>query len=229
MSGVLDPWMVLVLIVLIVLFGLAGLAFFYFGEGRPRGGISTLTIRAVGIVFVVVAASLLAIIYESAVVAAVGLLGAVAGYLFGVSAAGSSESQASVGDISGDNAKVAGRDLVEKLESLNTVIDKYEAAVAEASGAQDCGYHVHEERLFRVADWSTSLEPTSEIALSHRRALLMFPPTEFRLLSVSTAVVSDFVHVVFVFAASSYPLDDVRLTLNAQTSDPETWPRDIGR
>lgn len=226
------PWMSLVLIALIVAFGATALAFFYFSGGKPSGGVSKLNIRAVGIVFVVVAAAVLAVVYESAVVAAVGLLGAVAGYLFGASAVESNESQANVGDISGDNAKVAGRDLVEKLESLSTVIDKYEATVGGAEAGSLHGHHIHEERIMRIGGWSTSVEPTSEIVRAHERALRDFPSPDFRLITVSTTGASDFIHVVFVFEARSYDPGTTASSLRSEGLGPpeeRATSRGIGR
>lgn len=210
----LTPWALLG----ILIFGFAALAYFYLNGGKPAGGVSKLSIRAVGIIFVLVAATALAIIYESAVVAAVGLLGAVAGYLFGApSAGGSSESSANVGDVSGDNARIAGRDLVEKqlvdrLESLNTTIQQF-ASTAPASGGAH-GMHVHEERVSRAGEWAYSPDGLSSIVQAYERALSRFPAPDFVLVSSAWSDVSDYAHVVFVFRAHAYPAGEIRSTLN---------------
>jgi hypothetical protein len=230
MSTGLDPWMNLVLIGFIVLLGGGGLAFFYFSGGKPHGGVTRLNIRAVGIVFVVVAAALLAVIYERAVVAAVGLLGAVAGYLFGASSGGDNESQVTTGDVSGDNAKIAGRDLIEKLESLSTTVESYGTTLASvAEAAEDHGFQVHEERIMRTDNWVYTHGVTSEIALAHTRALRKFPPPEYRLITVSTVNMSDFAHVVFVFAAATHARGEVLLSLDPIQPDEPRQQRSPGR
>ncbi|WEK12327.1 MAG: hypothetical protein P0Y48_07485 [Candidatus Microbacterium phytovorans] len=212
------PW----LLVLIAVFGLASLAFFFL-RTKKDAELSKLTIRAVGIVLVIVTAALLAVAYESAVVAAVGLLGAVAGYLFGSSSStGGNESQATVRDITGDDNRVAGRDIVERLdsaltkleslESLNANIEKFESTMV-ASDSPAHGYHVHEERIPAFGRWAANPAPVSDIARASERALTKFAPPYFRLVATSTIGVSDFIHVLFVFAAESYAAGEVQISL----------------
>ena len=63
-----------------ILGGIALLGTFW----RMHGGFGPFNLRAVGIVFIATIASLLALQDSAALTAAMGILGAIAGYLFGI-------------------------------------------------------------------------------------------------------------------------------------------------
>lgn len=217
-------------IVVIAVFGLASLGFFFATLRVGRDGISKTVVRAVGIVLVVVSAAVLAMIYESAVVAAVGLLGAVAGYLFGAGVSGgSTDSQANVGDVSGDNTKIAGRDLVEKalvdrMESLNTTIEQHSHSLASATGAARSGVHVHELKIL-AGDADARGSGQSGLVLAFGDVLRRFAQSGLGLISVSEGLQpprSDYLHFYFYFAVPGAEAGEVHTTS-------ETYDRPHGR
>jgi len=96
---------------------------------KMQGGFGPLNLRAVGLVLIAVLAALLAIAKSDNLTAAMGLLGAIAGYLFGAKAnSGNAQSGASrvdaVGASFGDNVRVAGRDLNETVNNINARVEE---------------------------------------------------------------------------------------------------------
>jgi hypothetical protein len=92
---------------------------------RMRGGFGPMNLRAVGIVLVAALASVLAIGKAETITAAMGILGAIAGYLFGAKPNKSEEEAASAGGgvdakraTFGNNAKVAGRDINDTVNNI---------------------------------------------------------------------------------------------------------------
>lgn len=96
---------------------------------KMKGGFGALNLRAVGLVLIAVLATLLAVAKSDNLTAAMGILGAIAGYLFGAKADSSStQSNDSRVDASGanfgDNARVAGRDLNETVNNINARVQE---------------------------------------------------------------------------------------------------------
>ncbi|MGK9148017.1 hypothetical protein KXS11_10370 [Plantibacter flavus] len=89
---------------------------FFFVMVLKRMRLSTIVIRAVGLVLVVIAVCALAIATQLDATAAVGVLGAVAGYLFGAGSSGDSGS-VTAGDV-GDGNTIVGRDLNQRVDAL---------------------------------------------------------------------------------------------------------------
>lgn len=94
---------------------------------KMKGGFGPLNLRAIGIVLIAVLASLLAIAKLENITAAMGILGAIAGYLFGAEAKESGGTGSSVGvDATdarfGDNARVAGRDINETINNIERML-----------------------------------------------------------------------------------------------------------
>ena len=91
---------------------------------RMKGGFGPLNLRAVGLVLIAVIAALLAVAKTDNLNAAMGILAAIAGYLFGANdRSNKKESSDSHLDASaatfGDNARLAGRDLNETVNNIN--------------------------------------------------------------------------------------------------------------
>jgi len=94
---------------------------------KMKGGFGPINLRAVGIVLIAVLASLLAIAKLDNITAAMGILGAIACYLFGAEAKEPSGTPSSIGvDAAdarfGDNAKVAGRDINETVNNIERML-----------------------------------------------------------------------------------------------------------
>lgn len=94
---------------------------------KMKGGFGPINLRAVGIVFIAVLASLLAIAKLDNITAAMGILGAIAGYLFGaeakeVTGAGASTGVNAADAQIGDNAKIAGRDINETVNNIERML-----------------------------------------------------------------------------------------------------------
>ncbi len=119
-------------VALIVIAAAGGFALsFFFVMVLKRIRISTITIRAVGIVVVVIAVCALAISAQLDSTAAVGVLGAVAGYLFGAGSSGDS-SAVSAGDV-GDGNTIVGRDLNQRVDELKAETVHLSQAVSSLS------------------------------------------------------------------------------------------------
>jgi len=96
---------------------------------RMRGGFGPMNLRAIGIVLIAALASLLAIGKSENLTAAMGILGAIAGYLFGAKSSESEDAAASAttgvnaqgAKISG-NSKVAGRDINETVNNIEKML-----------------------------------------------------------------------------------------------------------
>jgi len=91
---------------------------------RMKGGFGTTNLRAIGIVLIALFASVLAIAKTEDVSAALGILGAIAGYLFGTQSSGGASLSTKVGaDGSINNSKIAGRDINETINNLQAKVD----------------------------------------------------------------------------------------------------------
>jgi hypothetical protein len=94
---------------------------------KMKGGFGPINLRVIGIVLIAVLASLLAIAKNDNLTAAMGLLGAIAGYLFGTKEKdkGASDSFAGV-DASGarisGNSRIAGRDINETVNNIEKML-----------------------------------------------------------------------------------------------------------
>jgi hypothetical protein len=138
---------------------------------RMQGGFGPMNLRAVGIVLIAALASVLAIGNSENLTAAMGILGAIAGYLFGAKSTKSEEASASVGSAVsatgakfGDNAKVAGRDINETVHNIermlgdvqsmaNTTVKNLEVSIEEA----------RHRPLFRRKQESISWQPNDPV------------------------------------------------------------------
>lgn len=95
---------------------------------RMKGGFSPFNVKALGLVFIAVLAALLAVARSDHSTAALSILSAIAGYLFGANLeSGSTESNESRVDAAGanfgDNARVAGRDLNETVNNIHAQVE----------------------------------------------------------------------------------------------------------
>ncbi len=86
-----------------------------------------MNLRAIGIVLIAVLATLLAIAKLDNITAAMGILGAIAGYLFGAEAkdtsgSGSSTGVNATGAQVGDNARIAGRDINDTINNIESML-----------------------------------------------------------------------------------------------------------
>ncbi|QOJ19662.1 MAG: hypothetical protein HRU77_02460 [Gammaproteobacteria bacterium] len=96
---------------------------------KMKDGFGPLNLRAVGLVLIAVLATLLAIAKSDNLTAAMGILGTIAGYLFGAKTdSGNTQSSDShvdaLGANFGDNARVAGRDLNETVNNINAHVQE---------------------------------------------------------------------------------------------------------
>ena len=94
---------------------------------KMKGGFGPVNLRVVGIVLIAVLASLLAVAKSDNLTAAMGLLGAIAGYLFGTKAKEKAPSEGFTGVSAdsaqfGDNARVAGRDINETVHKIEKML-----------------------------------------------------------------------------------------------------------
>lgn len=95
---------------------------------KMKEGFGYFNLRVIGIILVSVIASLIAVVNKDALNATMGILGAIVGYLFGLhDSSKGSKSKSSV-DLKnssiGDNSNVIGRDLIQKIETLNSQLTK---------------------------------------------------------------------------------------------------------
>ena len=109
---------------------------------KMRGGFGPLNLRAVGLVLIAVLATLLAIAKSDNLTAAMGILGAIAGYLFGAKTdSGNAQSNTSRVDASGanfgDNSRVAGRDLNETVNNINARVQELGAILSQEGSKID--------------------------------------------------------------------------------------------
>jgi len=121
------------LVYIISIFGLVTLIGVFF---KMKPGIGIYNLRAIGIVLVATLSCLLALNDPKTLGAAMGILGAIAGYLFGaVETKKQDASSASTTDSKfGDNTKIAGRDINETIEKLEGSISNIEQAVIKQEG-----------------------------------------------------------------------------------------------
>ena len=95
---------------------------------RMKSGFGPMNLRIVGIVLIAVLATLMAIAKADTLNAAMGILGAIAGYLFGAKAENGQETNNSkvsaTGATFGDSARVAGRDINETVNNINARVQE---------------------------------------------------------------------------------------------------------
>lgn len=95
---------------------------------KMKGGFGPLNLRVTGLVLIAVLAALLAIAKSDNLNAAMGILGAIAGYLFGArteDGGSHNESEIAISDtVLGDNARVAGRDINETVNNINARVQE---------------------------------------------------------------------------------------------------------
>lgn len=96
---------------------------------KMKGGFGPVNLRAVGIVLIAVLVSILSVSKSGDLNAALGILGTIAGYLFGAKSSEDKNTFSSTGsslDASGsefgDNAKLAGRDINETVNNIQSQI-----------------------------------------------------------------------------------------------------------
>lgn len=96
---------------------------------KMKGGFGPVNLRAVGIVLIALLASIISLAKANDLNAALGILGTIAGYLFGANsvteknANGAGSSFDAGGSEFGDNAKLAGRDINETVNNIQSKID----------------------------------------------------------------------------------------------------------
>lgn len=128
---------------------------------KMKPGFGPMNLRVVGIVLVAFLSSILAISHPDTLNAAMGILGAIAGYLFGATDKEKSSPEGSVADASnstfGDNAKVAGRDINEtinniqgQLQALGNLVSKEGAKIDSIVAYQHELQHVAFEYLLNT-------------------------------------------------------------------------------
>ena len=94
---------------------------------RMKDGFGPNNLRVLGIVLIASLASLLAIAKADSLTAAMGLLGAIAGYLFGTKTKEKATSSSNIGVTAdgakfGDNARLAGRDINETVHKIERML-----------------------------------------------------------------------------------------------------------
>lgn len=135
---------------------------------RMRGGFGPMNLRAIGIVLIASLVSLLSIGKSENLTAAMGILGAIAGYLFGAKSSKSEEASAfsSVGvnakgaEISG-NAKVAGHDINETVNNIKNMfaeVQKMTNATVEKLQVLNTEAHspILKRRRMKSISWESS-------------------------------------------------------------------------
>src|SRR5712671_4353671 len=114
---------------------------------KMKGGFGPINLRVVGIVLIALLVCFLSLAKANDITAAMGILGTIAGYLFGATRARDSEESQSRSSVNasgakfGDDAKVAGRDINEMIENLQgdvkEIKDSVINQVTEGSLSQD--------------------------------------------------------------------------------------------
>lgn len=132
---------------IVALIGAGCLAAVFF---KMKTGIGPYNLRVIGIILIATLATVLAIARQDSLNSAMGILGAIAGYLFGIQDNGKNQqpadSSVATGDV-GDHNKIAGRDINETIENLSTQIAKFdkqinkiENKITNAKGGQNMDY-----------------------------------------------------------------------------------------
>lgn len=140
---------------------------------RMKGGFGPQNLRAFGIALVATLVAMLAAAKGSELATAMGILGAIAGYLFGSQrdseppVSGDHNVNAS-GATFGDNAKLAGRDINEILQEIEGGVGKIQDSVVNLTGSSELtgksdflfisDYFDQGEPLERIARGSTQIE-----------------------------------------------------------------------
>lgn len=102
---------------------------------KMKGGFGPINLRVVGIVLIAALVCLLSLAKSSDITAAMGILGAIAGYLFGATRATDAEEAKSSSSVDasgarfGNDARVAGRDINEMIENLQGDIKEIKDSV----------------------------------------------------------------------------------------------------
>jgi hypothetical protein len=91
---------------------------------KMNKGIGAFNLKVIGIVLIAILASLLALLKLDSLDSAFGILGAIAGYLFGSAGGDGDASSVKTGDILGRDIKIAGKDINEFFANLDTKVEK---------------------------------------------------------------------------------------------------------
>ena len=95
---------------------------------KMKDGFGPMNLRIIGIVLIAVLSALLAIAKADTLNAAMGILGAIAGYLFGAKVEDGGKKNKSIVDAAGatlgDNVRVAGRDINETINNINAKVQE---------------------------------------------------------------------------------------------------------
>lgn len=139
---------------------------------KMKGGFGPINLRVVGIVLIAVLVCLLSLAKSSDMTAAMGILGTIAGYLFGARAGDAEklESGSSVdasGAKFGDQAKIAGRDINEMIENLQGDIKEIKDSVINQVTESGLSHDSVSEFLFFTSFLSAG-EPINESAKAIR-------------------------------------------------------------
>lgn len=125
---------------------------------KMKSGFGLFNLRAVGLVLIAVMAALLAIAKTDNLNAAMGILGAIAGYLFGAKAdADTSHINKSSVDASGanfgDNTRVAGRDINETVNNISARVQELGKILSQESVKIDRLIASNESRVSHPAEY----------------------------------------------------------------------------
>lgn len=137
---------------------------------RMKGGFGPQNLRAVGIVFVASLVAILSLVRATDLTTAMGILGAIAGYLFG-SQRGPDEERRETSAVSADGAtfgsgaKIAGRDINETLNRIVGDIDQIKDSVVHMTSAT--GASAGNQYLFD-SSYENDGEPLEQLAVSMR-------------------------------------------------------------
>lgn len=160
---------------------------------KMRGGFGPINLRIVGIVLIAVLATLLALARSTDINAAMGILGTIAGYLFGAREKSSEETRAdssvdASGATFGDAAKVAGRDINETIEKMQGDVKEIKDSVINQVLESGLGKDTVTEFLFFTSFFGGDArrlagEPINESA----KAIRQLQENDWSLFSTTTS------------------------------------------
>ncbi|MFL6726005.1 MAG: hypothetical protein ACJ8FS_05775 [Sphingomicrobium sp.] len=135
---------------------------------RMKGGFGPQNLRAVGIVFVASLVAILSLVRSTDLTTAMGILGAIAGYLFGSQRSPDEERRetsgvSAEGATFGSGSRIAGRDINETLNRIVGDIDQIKDSVVHMTTAADA--RASKEYLFE-SSYEDDGEPLGQLAQS---------------------------------------------------------------